>query len=89
MFGPLGWLFGYTLGSMAAAFVVVRIFDNLIHSASDAARGTVFISTWAAVTGRSGMNSVGKTAKRFRLRNTAVTKKLTSLTKASDKGISE
>ena len=39
----MGWLLGYTLGSIAASFVVVRAFDFLVggavDSATSAARG--------------------------------------------------
>ena len=50
----MGWLLGYTLGSIAASYIVVRLFDFLVggavDSATSAARGIVFVNTWAAVT---------------------------------------
>ena len=83
--GPLGWLVGYTLGSMAAAFVVVRIFDALVseagNSVTSAARATVFINTWAAVTGRSGMHGISKTVQRFRLSNDVAKEQIESFAK--------
>ncbi len=55
----MGWLLGYTLGSIAASFIVVRAFDFLVggavDSATSAARGIVFVNTWAAVTAKAGM----------------------------------
>jgi hypothetical protein len=81
----MGWLVGYTLGSMAAAYVVVRVFDYVVSgvadSASSAARGSVFISTWAAVTARSGMRGLTRTARQLRRRNAVATKRLDTLTK--------
>ncbi len=45
----MGWLLGYTLGSIAASFIVVRAFDFLVggavDSATSAARGIVFVNT--------------------------------------------
>jgi hypothetical protein len=81
----VGWLLGYTLGSIAAAFVVVRIFDYLASgvadSATSAARGIVFINTWAAVTVKSGMRDFTKSVRRLRLRNLVVKNKLDVLSK--------
>lgn len=81
----MGWLLGYTLGSIAAAFVVVRIFDYLVSgvadSATSAARGIVFINTWAAVTVKSGMRDFTKSVRRLRLRNLVVKNKLDVLSK--------
>ncbi len=81
----MGWLLGYTLGSMAAAFVVVRIFDYLVSgvadSATSAARGIVFINTWTAVTARSAMGGFTKSARRLRLKHVVAKNKLDVLTK--------
>ena len=85
----MGWLLGYTLGSIAASFVVVRIFDFVVSSvvseatsaAASAARPAVFIGTWAAVTAKSGMSGVTKSARRLRLKNGIVKNKLDTLTK--------
>jgi len=76
----MNWLVGYTLASMAAAFVVVRVFDYFVSGVSDtatnAARGVVFVNTWAAVTAKSGMRDFTKSAKRLRLKNLSVKNKL-------------
>lgn len=76
----MNWLVGYTLASMAAAFVVVRVFDHFVSGVSDtatnAARGVVFVNTWAAVTAKSGMRDFTKSAKRLRLKNLSVKNKL-------------
>ena len=79
----MGWLLGYTLGSIAASFVVVRAFDFLVggavDSATSAARGIVFVNTWAAVTTKSAMRDVTKTAQKLRLRNLVVKNKIDAL----------
>ena len=79
----MGWLLGYTLGSIAASFVVVRFFDFLVggavDSATSAARGIVFVNTWAAVTAKSGMRDLTKTAQKLRLKNLVVKNKVDSL----------
>jgi hypothetical protein len=79
----MGWLLGYTLGSIAASFVVVRAFDFLVggavDSATSAARGIVFVNTWAAVTTKSAMRDVTKTAQKLRLKNLVVKNKIDAL----------
>ena len=79
----MGWLLGYTLGSIAVSFIVVRIFDFLVagavDSATSAARGIIFINTWAAVTAKSGMRDVSKQVKRLRLGNLVAQAKLNKL----------
>ncbi len=79
----MGWLLGYTLGSIAVSFVVVRAFDFLVggavDSATSAARGIVFVNTWAAVTTKSAMRDVTKTAQKLRLKNLVVKNKIDAL----------
>ena len=79
----MGWLLGYTLGSMAASFVVVKLFDFLVggavDSATSAARGIVFVNTWAAVTAKAGMRDVTKQVIRLRLSNLVAKNKLDAL----------
>ena len=79
----MGWLLGYTLGSVAASFVVVRAFDFLVggavDSATSAARGIVFVNTWAAVTAKAGMRDLTKTAQKLRLKNLVAKNKIDSL----------
>ena len=79
----MGWLLGYTLGSIAASFVVVRAFDFLVggavDSATSAARGIVFVTTWAAVTAKAGMRDLTKTAQKLRLKNLVAKNKIDSL----------
>ena len=85
----MGWLLGYTLGSIAASFVVVKIFDWLVSGVADIAtsaatspaRSVVFISTWAAVTAKSGMSGFTKSVRGLSLKNSAVKNKLDALTK--------
>ncbi len=77
------WLLGYTLGSIAVSFVVVRAFDFLVggavDSATSAARGIVFVNTWAAVTTKSAMRDVTKSARKLRLSNLVAKNKLDAL----------
>ena len=79
----MGWLLGYTLGAMAASFVVVKLFDFLVggavDSATSAARGIVFVNTWAAVTAKAGMRDVTKQVRRLRLSNLVAKNKLDAL----------
>ena len=79
----MGWVLGYTLGSMAASFVVVKLFDFLVggavDSATSAARGIVFVNTWAAVTAKAGMRDVTKQVRRLRLSNLVAKNKLDAL----------
>ena len=79
----MGWLLGYTLGSMAASIVVVKLFDFLVggavDSATSAARGIVFVNTWAAVTAKAGMRDVTKQVRRLRLSNLVAKNKLDAL----------
>ena len=79
----MGWLLGYTLGSIAVSFVVVRAFDFLVggavDSATSAARGIVFVNTWAAVTVKQGMRDLAKSARNLRLKNLVVKNKLDAL----------
>jgi len=81
----VGWLLGYTLGSIAASFIVIRIFDFLIggavDSATSAARGIVFINTWAAVTAKAGMRDVTKKVRQLRITNLAAQDKIDALGK--------
>ena len=81
----MGWLLGYTLGSIAASFIVIRIFDFLIggavDSATSAARGIVFINTWAAVTAKAGMRDVTKKVRQVRVANLVAKDKIDALGK--------
>jgi hypothetical protein len=63
----MSWLIGYTLASLAAAFIAVRIFDYVVSGATEnVARASVFITTWTAVTAQSGMRGFSKSAQRLR-----------------------
>ena len=79
----MGWLLGYTLGSMAASFVVVKLFDFLVggavDSATSAARGIVFENTSAAVTAKARIRDVTKQVRRLRLSNLVAKNKLDAL----------
>ena len=80
----ISWLLGPTLVSLAGAFVVVRIFDYVFSGIADsvgAARSIVFVNTWAAITAKSGMSDITKKARFWRLKSSAVKKKLDALIK--------
>ena len=64
----MGWLVSYTLASIAASFVVVKIFDYILTGGAyvDAARAGLFIATWTAVTAKAGMNGVTKRVRQLR-----------------------
>ena len=64
----MGWLLGSTLASIAASFVVVKIFDYIFTGEAyvDAARAGIFIGTWTAVTAKAGMNGFTKRVKVLR-----------------------
>ena len=81
----MGWLLGYTMASMGASFVVVRIFEWILsgagNTASDAARSTVGITAWAGVTALSGMRGVSKSAGRLRFKSSTAKNQLDTLIK--------
>ena len=56
----MGWLLNYTLASIAASFVVVKILDYIFAGAASglvsSARAGLFIATWTAVTAKASMN---------------------------------
>jgi hypothetical protein len=69
----MSWLIGYTLASMAAAFIAIRIFDYVVSGATDnLARASVFVVTWTAVTAQSAMRGVSKSAQKLRQRSADV-----------------
>ena len=60
----MGWLVSYTLASIAASLVVLKIFDYIFAEAASGlvsiARVALFIITWAAVTAKAGMHGFSK-----------------------------
>lgn len=58
----LGWLVGYTLASIVAAIIIVRIFDYLFAGATGniaaSARLGLFVATWTVVTTKVGMRQL-------------------------------
>jgi hypothetical protein len=79
----MGWLIGYTFASMAAAFVVVRIFEFLFSGATSgiaaAVKPGIFVATWTAVTARSGMRSATSWTSRWRRRSEGVIGKMDTI----------
>lgn len=66
----MGWLVGYTMASMAAAFIVVKVFDYIFAGVSSGlvsgARAGLFVATWTAITARAGMNGFSKRVHQLR-----------------------
>ena len=66
----MGWLLNYTLASIAASFVVVKIFDYIFTEAASGlgsvARFGLFVGTWTAVTAKAGMNGFTKRVRQIR-----------------------
>ena len=60
----MGWLVSYTLASIAASFVALKIFDYIFEGVSSGlvsiARAGLFIITWTAVTAQAGMRGFSK-----------------------------
>jgi hypothetical protein len=79
----MGWLIGYTFASMAAAFVVVRIFEFLFSGATSgiayAVKPGIFVATWTAVTARSGMRSATSLTSLWRQRSEGVRGKMDAI----------
>ena len=72
---PLGWLFGGAVLSAVAAFVLVRIAEQLFGLVG-IARVAVFSGIWTAVTTMAGMRSFNSTARKLRTKNARVAKTL-------------
>ena len=66
----MGWLVSYTLASIAAAFVAVKIFDWIFAGAVgglvSSARAGLFVATWTAVTAKAGMRGFSKKVRQLR-----------------------
>ena len=66
----MGWLVSYTLASIAASFVVVKIFDYIVGGAASglvsSARAGLFVVTWTAVTANAGMRGFSKKVRQLR-----------------------
>ena len=66
----MGWLVSYTLASIAASFIVVKIFDYIFAEAVgglvSSARAGLFVATWTAVTAQTGMHGVTKRVRQLR-----------------------
>lgn len=69
----MSWLVGYTVVSMAVAFIVVKIFDYIFSGVAGGFTGVtragIFVITWAAVTAQSGMRGFSGSARRLRESN--------------------
>ena len=66
----MGWLLSYTLASIAASLVVVKIFDYIVEGTASglvsSARAGLFVATWTAVTAQAGMHGFSKHIKALR-----------------------
>lgn len=75
MTGPLGWLVGASVLGAVAAYVLVRITEQLFGLVG-IARVAVFSSIWTAVTTMAGMRSFTGKARKLRANNARVMKTL-------------
>ena len=77
----MGWLLGYTLASMAASFIVVKIFDYIVAGGTSSlfsvARAGLFVVTWTAVTAKLGLGGFSKRIRQLRQGHTTLTRALT------------
>jgi len=85
----MSWLVGAALASLAAAFLVVRIFDHIVSGVRDtvagtAARAGLFVGTWTAVTTATGMRDFAKRIRNLRQGNRGIGRRINALRK--DKG---
>lgn len=67
----------YTLVSLVAAFIVVKIFDTIVAGATGSwvgiVRAGLFVATWTAVTAKMGMRGFSKRLRQLRHRKVGVT----------------
>ena len=87
----MGWLVGYTFASLAAAFVVVRLFEFLFAGATSgiayAIKPGLFVATWTAVTARSGMRSATPFTSRWRQRSEGVRGKMDTIVESEKESL--
>lgn len=66
----MGWLVGYTIASLVAAFIIVKLFDYVVQGASGsivvAARYGLFVLAWTVITARGGMNVFSRKVRQIR-----------------------
>lgn len=76
----MGWLVGYTLASIVAAFIVLKIFDHVFASVTgsiaNTARVGLFVCTWTAVTASAGMRGFNQKVRQLRQGNQKAIKSL-------------
>lgn len=77
------WLVGYTLASMVAGFVVVRMVDyflsGLAGGLASAAKATAFSSAWTAVTSGAGMRAFTQRVRQVRQGVSAISRRIDRL----------
>lgn len=82
----LGWLVGYTLASIVAALLIVRIFDYIFAGVTgniaSVARFGLFVITWTAVTWKAGMHSFTAQVRQLRQGNADALARIDALTKS-------
>ena len=66
----MGWLIGNVMGSMVAAFVIVRVWDwlsvGVTGSVASVARASIFVTVWTAITTVTGMRAVDQGERQLR-----------------------
>ena len=72
----MSWMIGYTLASIAGAFLVVRLFDyvlaGVVGSLVGIVRTCLFASVWTTITTSLGMRGFSRTVHHLRQRNKEV-----------------
>jgi hypothetical protein len=79
----LSWLVGYTLASIVAAFVIVRIFDYIFAGVSGnivaGARLGLFVGAWTVVTAKAGMHTITRQARQLRHGNASAMNRINAI----------
>ena len=75
------WLFNATLASLVGAFLTVRIFEYIVggpvsSAAVSAAKASLFVATWTAITTGSGMRSFSKRVRQLREKTMSLGRRL-------------
>ena len=76
----VGWLAGYTLASIVAAVIVVKIFDyvfaGVTGSVASSVRVVLFVGAWTAVTAKAGIHGFSQKVQQLRQGNQKAIKAL-------------
>ena len=66
----MGWLVGYTLASIAASFIVIKIFDYIFAGATSGLisliRFSLFVIIWTVIIAKAGMHRFTKEVRQLK-----------------------